>query len=87
MTDGETRAAGFDDDARLRRALEETWAVPRGVIGWLSVVDHRSVGRRYLVWTQLYAVLNSEYRVPNTVLTWKDSLLGKPLFIQVFLAD
>jgi cytochrome c oxidase subunit 1 len=29
--------------------LAHTWYVPRGLVGWLSVVDHRSIGRRYLV--------------------------------------
>jgi hypothetical protein len=28
------------DEARLRQDLERTWYVPRGVICWLSVVDH-----------------------------------------------
>jgi cytochrome c oxidase subunit 1 len=38
-----------ESDVRLRAALERAWHVPRGVIGWFSVVDHRSIGRRYLV--------------------------------------
>src|SRR5882724_12745249 len=29
--------------------LEQTWADPRGVLGWLMHVDHKSIGRRYLV--------------------------------------
>jgi len=29
--------------------LEQTWADPPGVIGWLKHVDHKSIGRRYLV--------------------------------------
>ena len=35
-----------DDDLRM---LEETWAEPRGLFGWLTHVDHKSIGRRYLV--------------------------------------
>jgi cytochrome c oxidase subunit 1 len=35
-------------DERLRRQLEETWYVPRGVIGWFCVVDHRTIGIRYI---------------------------------------
>ena len=35
--------------ARLHRELSQTWYVPRGLIGWFSVVDHRTVGRRYLI--------------------------------------
>src|SRR4051794_15711600 len=29
--------------------LEKTWAEPRGLFGWLTHVDHKSIGRRYLV--------------------------------------
>jgi cytochrome c oxidase subunit 1 len=29
--------------------LERTWADPRGAYGWLTHVDHKSIGRRYLV--------------------------------------
>ena len=36
-------------DARLRRQLEETWYVPRGLKGWFSVADHRTIGMRYIV--------------------------------------
>jgi cytochrome c oxidase subunit I+III len=35
-----------EDDERL---LEETWAEPPGMLGWLRHVDHKSIGRRYLV--------------------------------------
>jgi cytochrome c oxidase subunit I+III len=33
----------------LRRALERTWYVPGGVVGWFKVVDHRTIGLRYIV--------------------------------------
>jgi len=29
--------------------LESTWADPHGVAGWLRHIDHKSIGRRYLV--------------------------------------
>jgi cytochrome c oxidase subunit I+III len=43
--------------ARWRRQLEETWSVPRGVIGWFTVVDHRTIGLRYLVTAFAFFVL------------------------------
>jgi cytochrome c oxidase subunit 1 len=46
-----------DQEARIQRELERSWAVPRGLIGWLSVVDHRSIGRRYLVTAFVFFVL------------------------------
>jgi cytochrome c oxidase subunit I+III len=32
-----------------RAELERTWYVPRGVLGWFMVADHRSIGLRYVV--------------------------------------
>ena len=36
-------------EASLSRELARTWRVPRGLVGFFSVVDHRSVGRRFIV--------------------------------------
>src|SRR5688572_17606045 len=46
-----------DQEARIKAELEQSWAVPGGLIGWLSVVDHRSIGRRYLVTAFVFFVL------------------------------
>jgi len=32
-----------------RQRLEHTWGNPRGLIGWLSDVDHKAIGRRFIV--------------------------------------
>jgi cytochrome c oxidase subunit I+III len=40
------RDAVIDGNLQL---LERTWADPRGLYGWLTHVDHKSIGRRYLV--------------------------------------
>ena len=37
------------DLEREERTLASTWAEPRGLIGWLSHVDHKSIGRRFFV--------------------------------------
>jgi cytochrome c oxidase subunit I+III len=34
---------------RERRVLERTWNNPHGIIGWLSAVDHKQIGRRSVV--------------------------------------
>jgi cytochrome c oxidase subunit I+III len=34
-----------------RQRLAETWAVPRGAIGWLSAADHKTIGRRFIITT------------------------------------
>jgi cytochrome c oxidase subunit I+III len=74
------------EDARLARRLEETWRVPRGFVGWFSVVDHRSIGRRYLVTAFgffilagiLAALMRIQLAVPN------NRFLGPDLYNQMF---
>src|SRR5947199_997508 len=44
---GEGRA-GADADAEERRRLEKTWWSPKGLRGWLTDVDHKAIGKRYL---------------------------------------
>jgi len=34
--------------------LEKIWATPPGLMGWLSSVDHKSIGKRYLVTAFLF---------------------------------
>jgi cytochrome c oxidase subunit I+III len=45
------------DDTTLRRELERTWYVPRGFIGMLSAVDHRTMGRRYIATAFVFFIL------------------------------
>ena len=40
-----------------RRQLEHTWRLPRGPIGWLMVVDHRTIGIRYIVTAFVFFIL------------------------------
>ena len=35
--------------AALQAKLAKTWGNPPGIIGWLSSVDHKDIGRRYIV--------------------------------------
>jgi cytochrome c oxidase subunit 1 len=45
------RVEPFPDEVsetRLRGELARTWYVPRGILGWFSVVDHRTIGKRYI---------------------------------------
>jgi cytochrome c oxidase subunit I len=37
--------------------LDKTWASPPGFIGWLSSVDHKDVGRRYIVTALVFLAL------------------------------
>jgi cytochrome c oxidase subunit I+III len=50
-------AAAMQDVLAERDRLERTWAVPRGLIGWLSTADHKSIGRRFIVTTFVFFLL------------------------------
>ncbi|MFL6720508.1 MAG: cytochrome c oxidase subunit I [Sphingomonas sp.] len=43
--------------AKLERRLERTWARPRGILGWLATVDHKEIGRRYIVTALIFLAL------------------------------
>jgi cytochrome c oxidase subunit I+III len=43
--------------ADTRTELERTWADRPGLIGWLTTVDHKRVGRRYIVTALVFFVL------------------------------
>ena len=40
---------GEEETERARAALEKVWAEPRGMVGWLTNVNHTAIGRRYVV--------------------------------------
>ena len=68
------------------RALERTWAVPRGPLGWFRVVDHRSIGRRYIATAfgffvfagVLAALMRLQLAVPD------NHFIGPDLYNQIF---
>jgi cytochrome c oxidase subunit 1 len=37
------------DEHRERQRLDRAWAEPRGFLGWFRVVDHKALGRRFIV--------------------------------------
>lgn len=46
-------------DGEVQR-LNATWADPAGIYGWLTHVDHKSIGRRYLVTAFAFFLIYSE---------------------------
>ncbi|MBP2292890.1 cytochrome c oxidase subunit I [Azospirillum rugosum] len=44
-------------EAETHARLERTWATPPGLWGWLSSVDHKQVGRRYIVTAFVFFLL------------------------------
>src|SRR5215217_3617687 len=43
--------------AKLEARLERAWSRPRGIIGWLATVDHKEIGRRYIVTALIFLAL------------------------------
>ena len=43
--------------AELAARLERSWRRPPGIVGWLSSVDHKEIGRRYVITALLFLVL------------------------------
>ena len=43
--------------AKLEARLERTWLRPPGIIGWLATVDHKEIGRRYIITALLFLAL------------------------------
>jgi cytochrome c oxidase subunit 1 len=43
--------------ARLEARLERTWSRPSGILGWLATVDHKEIGRRYIVTALIFLAL------------------------------
>jgi cytochrome c oxidase subunit 1 len=43
--------------ARLEARLECTWSRPPGILGWLATVDHKEIGRRYIVTALIFLAL------------------------------
>ena len=43
------RIVGADYELPVARSLERIWATKPGLLGWISTVDHKEIGLRYIV--------------------------------------
>ena len=92
--DEQRRARLSENDARLdpafleaeRQRLEDTWRNPRGLVGWLSSVDHKSIGRRFLVTAFVYFTLGGILAALMRIQLARpeNTFLGPDLYNQVF---
>jgi cytochrome c oxidase subunit I len=68
--------ARVDEDASIAPRLDRIWATRRGLLGALSSVDHKTIGKRYLVTAFLFlliggleaAVMRAQLAQPNQTL-------------------
>ncbi|WP_333792956.1 cbb3-type cytochrome c oxidase subunit I [Hyphomicrobium sp.] len=52
--DRRTPALADVDEEHLATRLHQLWATAPGFIGWLSTVDHKEIGKRYIVTAMLF---------------------------------
>src|SRR5205085_12601957 len=65
--------------AKLEARLERTWDRPRGIVGWLATVDHKEIGRRYIITALLFLALGGVLALAMRVqLAQPDSALISP---------
>jgi cytochrome c oxidase subunit I len=74
------------DDAELRRRLAKTWGTASGIIGRLSSVDHKVIGRRYIVTCFVFLFLAG---LSAIAMRWQlarpeSKLIGPDLYNQLF---
>jgi cytochrome c oxidase subunit I len=77
--------SGLAADA-LERQLSVTWQTPAGVLGWLATVDHKMVGRRYIVTAFFFLLLGGVLALlmRAQLARPENRLVGADLYNQVF---
>jgi cytochrome c oxidase subunit 1 len=65
--------------ARLHERLQRTWSRPPGILGWLATVDHKEIGRRYIITALVFLALGGLLALVMRVqLAQPDSALISP---------
>ena len=74
------------EEGELRSALTRTWGAPTGVVGWLSVVDHKVVACRYIVTAFFFLALGGLLAVAMRLQLARaeSQLIGPDLYNQIF---
>jgi cytochrome c oxidase subunit I+III len=82
----EQALAPTQDVTAERLRLERTWAVPRGIFGWLSAADHKTIGERFIATAFAFFILGGILAVLMRVqLAWPENTFVDPdLYNQLF---
>ena len=89
MSGARDTAAVLDSDlaaGALERQLGVTWRTPAGVLGWLATVDHKMVGRRYIVTAFVFLLLGGllALLMRAQLARPENRLVGPDLYNQLF---
>jgi cytochrome c oxidase subunit I len=74
------------DGAELSARLAKTWGTQKGLVGTLSTVDHKIIGRRYIITAMVFLFLAGLSAVAMRVQLSQpeNSLIGPDLYNQLF---
>src|SRR4051794_14496701 len=74
------------DEATLDRRLARVWRTDSGVVGWLSTVDHKVIGRRYMVTAFVFLCLGGLIAVLMRIQLSQpeNRMIGPDLYNQLF---
>ena len=61
---------------QLEAALAETWRTPSGFWGALATVDHKIIGRRYIVTAFVFLALGGVLAVADARCSWRSPKRG-----------
>ncbi|HET7601752.1 MAG TPA: cytochrome c oxidase subunit I [Gemmatimonadales bacterium] len=81
-----TATASGQAPTALREALHEVWADKPGLVGWLTSVDHKSIGKRYVITAFAFFLLGGlEAAVIRMQLARPENhVVGPDLYDQLF---
>ena len=71
---------------KLEEKLAETWSNPPGFIGWLSSVDHKDIGRRYVITALIFLALAGALAIVMRLQLSKpdNDLIGAARYNEIF---
>ena len=81
-----SRATAQAQGEELAARLDRTWRRPPGFIGWLATVDHKEIGRRYIVTAFVFLALGGVLGAGDAAAAGApgSALIGADRYNQIF---
>src|SRR5438067_5067162 len=80
------RDGGGLKGAKLAARLDRAWMRPPGILGWLATVDHKEIGRRYIITALIFLALGGVLALAMRVQLARpdNTLIGAERFNELF---